>query len=230
MGSPPFNIHVAWTTSVTLWKASSSVRRGQWSILIHKVQVGYMQNSLAQGRHSVNALVSLAPSPLEDSAHSFHVISFQSDQLQSKLKFGVIFDAAGIRQGFCPWSDSLEVESHFSLHSGPCSEEEMHGQAAAMISASQEKLALQSHLLFGEPLKRASDGNASSRNRPYTNWHNTLHLHNSFFLQGSVDIDTWPFIHCILLPWVRWLPTLVGGREALALRPPSAQDLYVVFE
>ena len=92
----------AWTMSVTLWKASSSVRRGQWSILIHKVQVGYMQNSLAQGRHSVNALVSLAPSPLEDSAHSFHVISFQSDQLQSKLKFGVIFDAAGIRQGFCP--------------------------------------------------------------------------------------------------------------------------------
>lgn len=179
-----------------------------------------MQNSLAQGRHSVNALVSLAPSPLEDSAHSFHVISFQSDQLQSKLKFGVIFDAAGIRQGFCPWSDSLEVESHFSLHSGPCSEEEMHGQAAAMISASQEKLALQSHLLFGEPLKRDSDGNASSRNFPYTNWHNTLHLHNSFFLQGSVDIDTWPFIHCILLPWVRWLPTLVGGREALALRPP----------
>lgn len=71
-------------------------------MLIHGAQVGYMQNSLAQGRHSVNVLVSLAPSPPEDSTHSFCVISFQSHQLQSKLKFGVIFGAAGVRQGYSP--------------------------------------------------------------------------------------------------------------------------------
>lgn len=42
----------------------------------------------------------------------------------------------------------------------------MSGQAVVMVSALQEKLALQSHLLLGDPLKRVSNGNAVFKEIP----------------------------------------------------------------
>lgn len=71
-----------------------------------------------------------------------------------------------MRQIFIPQPNSLGVESNVSLCSGLCSEVEMGGQAVVMVSALQKKLALQSHLLLGDPLKRASNGNAIFKEIP----------------------------------------------------------------
>lgn len=85
-------------------------------------------------------------------------------------KLGFIFNGASIGQVFSPQPNSLKAESNFPFRerkrSGVRFEKELHGHAVVMISAPRKKLALQSHLLFGEPLTRPSDGMASPGTTP----------------------------------------------------------------